>query len=192
MPTELGLKGGIMELIHIGGQSGTDISCATFHCDVAGSNAEILELRKIILRICDDSKPFTKVVKNFYKINANDAKIIFNPPATIVFRDDKKAIAKCHPDDDFNEETGLMVALLKSFGIKYSDLQEMLKNAKRPQSEKASKIKEVDIEEGKSFVGAGPIKDAIKKYKKLCREYEQLKVDKPKRGRLRKEVNNGK
>lgn len=98
----------------------------------------------------------------FFK-QVNEYKIIFNPPATILFKDGKKYVAKCHPDDVFDEITGLQVALLKSFGIKYADLQEMLKTAEFQkkhfdmsahqirQMKAKAKMEEIDVKEGKSY-----------------------------------------
>ena len=59
-------------------------------------------------------------------------KIIFNPPATILFRDGEKYISKCHENDTYDEEKALAITLLKSFGISYLDLKRMISSAKRP------------------------------------------------------------
>lgn len=41
-------------------------------------------------------------------------KVIFNPPATVViWKDGKKTVAMCEPDEEYDKEKGLMVALLK-------------------------------------------------------------------------------
>lgn len=41
-------------------------------------------------------------------------RVIFNPPATVVlWEDGTKTIAKCEPQETFDPEKGLMVALLK-------------------------------------------------------------------------------
>ena len=160
-----------MELKELGGFSGNDIHPATFTCRVEGTGNEILQLREIILNACDNT-PFINVAKRFYKIegtNINNYKIIFNPPATILFKDGKKYVAKCHPHDEFDEMLGLQVALLKSFGIKYVDLQEMLKGAtmqkkfcnmsahKVRQMKAKAKIEEVDVKEGKSYTTSSQI-----------------------------------
>ena len=45
---------------------------------------------------------------------ATPKRVIFNPPATVVFWEDgTKTIAKCEPQETFDPEKGLMVALLK-------------------------------------------------------------------------------
>lgn len=68
------------------------------------------ELRKEIL-----SKMATIKVaktKNFYSLNVS--KIIFNPPATIVFWEDgTKTVVKCSAEDEFNEYYGFLAALGK-------------------------------------------------------------------------------
>lgn len=55
-------------------------------------------------------------------------KVIFNAPATILFRNGKKYITKSY-QEEFDQEKGLALALLKSFGISYLDLKRMLKDA---------------------------------------------------------------
>lgn len=57
--------------------------------------------------------------------------VIFNEPATILYKDGEKYICKCDKEDKFNEELGLALCLLKSFGVSYSDFKELLKGAKR-------------------------------------------------------------
>lgn len=57
--------------------------------------------------------------------------VIFNEPATILYKDGKKYVCKCDKEDKFSEELGLALCLLKSFGVSYSDFEEMLKGAKR-------------------------------------------------------------
>ena len=68
------------------------------------------ELRKEIL-----SKMATINVAettNFYSLNVS--KIIFNPPATIVFWEDgTKTVVKCAAEDEFNEYCGFLAALGK-------------------------------------------------------------------------------
>lgn len=111
-------------------------------------------------------------------------KIIFNPPATILFKDGKKYVAKCHPDDEFDEMIGLQVALLKSFSIKYKDLQELLKNAKRPKEK--IKIEEVDVEDGKSYNPIEDLEDCFTYGIKMFKHAITSLPPKPKRGRPRK------
>ena len=57
--------------------------------------------------------------------------VIFNEPATILYKDGEKYICKCDKEDKFNEELGLALCLLKSFGVSYSDFKELLNGAKR-------------------------------------------------------------
>lgn len=68
------------------------------------------ELRKEIL-----SKMATiKVAKTKNSYSLNVSKIIFNPPATIVFWEDgTKTVVKCSAEDEFNEYYGLLAALGK-------------------------------------------------------------------------------
>lgn len=53
-------------------------------------------------------------------------KVIYSKPATIVFwSDDTKTIAKCHGDDTYSPETGLVICCLKKL-IGGSELKRML------------------------------------------------------------------
>lgn len=63
------------------------------------------------------------------KFPRNKYKIIFNNPATILFVNGKKYVAKAH-DEEFDCEKGVLVCLMKSFGISHLDLKRMIKNAK--------------------------------------------------------------
>lgn len=56
--------------------------------------------------------------------------IIINPPAVIMFRNGKKYVAKCHPDDEFNAEIGIMMCFVKSCGYKYNEITELVSKAK--------------------------------------------------------------
>ena len=60
-------------------------------------------------------------------------KVIFNPPATIVFwNDGKKTIVKASKDEEFSEEVGLCEAVAKRYFGSRSALLNAVKNAKRP------------------------------------------------------------
>lgn len=60
-------------------------------------------------------------------------KVIFNPPATIVFwNDGKKTIVKASKDEEFSEEVGLCEAIAKRYFGSRSALLNAVKNAKRP------------------------------------------------------------
>lgn len=91
---------------------------------------------------CDESEGLFKAIygkkdigeyllslKDKSKYSNSDCKVIINPPAVILFKDGKKYVAKAQ-DEPFDAERGLTIALLRSFGIGYSDLQKMLKKGK--------------------------------------------------------------
>ncbi len=60
-------------------------------------------------------------------------KVIFNPPATIVFwNDGKKTIVKASKDEKFSEEVGLCEAIAKRYFGNRSALLNAVKTAKRP------------------------------------------------------------
>ena len=61
-------------------------------------------------------------------------KVIFNPPATIVFwKDGTKTIVKCREDDIFDEEIGLSMAIAQKFAGDRSKFKKIVKKASRPQ-----------------------------------------------------------
>lgn len=78
---------------------------------------------------CDSLYKAMSNLKCENKYKKIDFKVIINPPAVILFKDGKKYVAKAQ-DEPFNAERGLTIALLRSFGIGYSDLQKMLKKGK--------------------------------------------------------------
>ena len=87
-------------------------------CEKEELRKEILSNMKIPLDIADycknDVLMTMKVAKtkNFYSLNVS--KIIFNPPATIVFWEDgTKTVVKCAAEDEFNEYCGFLAALGK-------------------------------------------------------------------------------
>lgn len=63
------------------------------------------------------------------EVNDKDMRVIFNDRATILFKDGKKFVAKCEPDDEFDKEKGLYVCLAKAAGYKFDDIQKLLDNA---------------------------------------------------------------
>lgn len=63
--------------------------------------------------------------KNFYSLNVS--KIIFNPPATIVFWEDgTKTVAKCSAEDEFNEYYGFLAALGKKVYENNSQIKKLI------------------------------------------------------------------
>lgn len=72
-------------------------------------------------------------------INKNPQyKVMFNPPATILWKDGKKYVSKAH-NEEFDEEKGLLMCLAKANGISHLELKRMIKNAERPQEKKKKK-----------------------------------------------------
>ena len=63
--------------------------------------------------------------KNFYSLNVS--KIIFNPPATIVFWEDgTKTVVKCSAEDKFNEYYGFLAALGKKVYENNSQIKKLI------------------------------------------------------------------
>ena len=80
---------------------------------------------------CDIDKCYTLAfIDNILGFKAKN-EVIFNKPATILYKDGNKYVSKCDKEDKFSEELGLALCLLKSFGVSYSDFEKLLKGAKR-------------------------------------------------------------
>ena len=84
---------------------------------------------------CDIDKCYTlafidNVIDNILRFKDKN-KVIFNEPATVLYKDGKKYVSKCDKEDKFSEELGLALCLLKSFGVSYSDFEKLLNSAKR-------------------------------------------------------------
>lgn len=79
------------------------------------------------------------------KIKDKDMKVVFSDRVTILFKDGKKFVAKCDPEDEFDKEKGLYVCLAKAAGYKFNDIQKLLdstREVKKPITKiKGSKIK---------------------------------------------------
>ena len=58
--------------------------------------------------------------------NPTQVKAIVNGPATILFINGKKCVAKCH-DEEFNVTKGVLVCVAKYFGVTYSRIKSILK-----------------------------------------------------------------
>ena len=73
-------------------------------------------------------------IDELHAVGNHEMKVIFNPPATILFKDGKKYVSKAHYEE-FDEEKGLLMCLAKANGISHLELKRMIKNAKRPKEE---------------------------------------------------------
>ena len=59
-------------------------------------------------------KAVSPIARASTKIGAKPIRVIFNPPATIVFwSDDTKTVVKCSGDDEFDQTVGLAMAICK-------------------------------------------------------------------------------
>lgn len=65
----------------------------------------------------------------------NKMRVIFSPPATILFVGDKKYVSKAH-DEEFDEEKGLLMCLAKANGISHLKLKKLLASATRQNEKK--------------------------------------------------------
>lgn len=67
-------------------------------------------------------------------------RVIFNPPATVVFWwDGTKTVVKCQGDEEFDEEVGLAMAIAQHLAGNRSKYKKIVKNASRPQEKHALK-----------------------------------------------------
>ena len=84
-------------------------------------------------------------------------KVIIRKPVVVAFINGKKYVAKC-TEEEFDEEKGLMVCLMKYLGINYHRLQEVLAGAVRVKTEE-------EKEEGVQVYVVKVKSGADKKYK---------------------------
>ena len=69
------------------------------------------------------------------RLSTKNMRVILSNPATILFVDGKKYVAKAH-NEEFDEEKGLLMCLAKAAGISHLDLKRLLKKATRPNDKK--------------------------------------------------------
>lgn len=82
---------------------------------------------------CDGLRSKVTTVDDYRELKSSRTtkdKVIFNPPATILWRNGKKYVSKAH-NEEFDEEKGLLMCLAKANGITHLELKRMIKNAKR-------------------------------------------------------------
>ena len=103
----------------------------------------------------------------FYKENNSEKqkalnkiikKVIFNPPATIVFwYGGEKTVVKCAKEEHFDPEKGLAMAFMKYFFDNHGYYNDVMKKFTKPYYEKLSKcVKEsVNAAYAESFIGSG-------------------------------------
>ncbi len=96
-------------------------------------NCDIVNRCYLVKNILDNKVAFFKIQKE------PKTEVIFNEPTTVLYKDGKKYVCKCDKEDKFSEELGLALCLLKSFGVSYSDFEELLKGAKRQGVKNGSK-----------------------------------------------------
>lgn len=59
-----------------------------------------------------------------------ETKVVFSPPATILYVNGKKYVSKVH-GEAYDEEKGLLMCISKAYGISHLELKRLIKNAKR-------------------------------------------------------------
>ncbi len=84
-------------------------------------------------------KPAEKKVEKTQASPASKITVLFNNPATILWKDGKKYVSKAH-NEEFDEEKGLLMCLAKANGYTHRDIQKMLKTAKRQAVKTAEEV----------------------------------------------------
>lgn len=117
--------------------------------------------------IASDTYATFTFMSNLHIYNMEISKVIFNPPATIVFwKDGEKTIVKCGEGDIFDQEKGLAMAICKRlFGSNksgsdyYDEFSDIFDAMKSDDPEKAIAMKLIEKKKGKKY-----FKDICKKY----------------------------
>jgi len=73
------------------------------------------------------------------KYQPKKIRVMFNPPATILWIGNEKYISKAH-DEEFDEEKGLLMCLAKAAGISHLKLKKLLKDAERPKKKETRPV----------------------------------------------------
>ena len=82
-------------------------------------------------RVCCLAKTASDIVTALQRARESNNKLIINKPAVILYRDGKKYVVKTTKGDKWDEEKGVALALLKSFGVDYKTLKKIIEQAKR-------------------------------------------------------------
>jgi len=131
--------------------------------------------------IASDVDATFTLMNNFRITNVEISKVIFNPPATIVFwKDNEKTVVKCSEGEIFDQEKGLAMAICKRlFGSNksgsdyYDGFNEIFDAMKSDDPEKAIAMKLIEKRKGKKY-----FKDICKKY---CKETKPVKEEQTKK-----------
>ena len=100
-----------------------------------GRNPVYFMTADIAARAYGDADPWINANPSLKQKKPPKDKVIFNPPATILYIKGKKYVSKAH-DEKFDEEKGLLMCIAKAYGITHLELKRMIKNASRPQEKK--------------------------------------------------------
>lgn len=129
--------------------------------DISGGFIESLEALELVepdAGICEKEELRKEILnkmatinvaetKSFYSLNVS--KIIFNPPATIVFWEDgTKTVVKCAAEDEFSEYYGFLAALGKKVYENNSQIKKLIdEKAERHENKKGEKdIPDVSVD----------------------------------------------
>ena len=82
-------------------------------------------------KVCCLAKIASDIVTALQGARESNNKLIINKPAVILYRNGKKYVVKTTKGDKWDEEKGVALALLKSFGVDYKTLKKIIEQAKR-------------------------------------------------------------
>lgn len=97
---------------------------------------------KVVKLEQNENKPKKPVKAEPTSSTFSGIKVLFNDPATIMWVNGKKFVAKAH-NEPFDEEKGLLMCLCKAHGISHRDIQRMLKSAVRQKKKTTEIVEEV-------------------------------------------------
>lgn len=97
---------------------------------------------KVVKLEQNENKPKKPVKAEPTPSTFSGIKVLFNDPATIMWVNGKKFVAKAH-NEPFDEEKGLLMCLCKAHGISHRDIQRMLKSAVRQKKKTTEIVEEV-------------------------------------------------
>ena len=83
----------------------------------------------------------------------DNIQVIISEPAVVLYVNGQKYVAKCHPDDTFDEQTGLMMCFAKAYGVNFHKIQELLKTAVRYPKVEADEPEEFETKEKMVYIG---------------------------------------
>lgn len=84
---------------------------------------------EITRRLFDTMTRYDKMYRAPNFLDFHIKKVIFNPPATVVYwQDGSKTVAKCMPGDEFDPEKGIAMAIVRKVSERDPAIRKDIKN----------------------------------------------------------------